>query len=79
LIERVSRELNIPMQQVQERNFIKNGLTTILGQPIENCTLDIVWSTLLTRSRFAQRAQSAEAYNASSLWRKRGISVCPVK
>ncbi len=52
LIERVAVELGLPMHVVQQRNFVRDGSTTIVGQPITNCTLDRVWSTCLSRSRF---------------------------
>ena len=69
------------VETVQSRNFIKNGETTILGQPIKDCTLPTVWSTLLERSRYQERLSLCQKYNqtSSSLWRKKGIAICPVK
>jgi xanthine dehydrogenase/oxidase len=79
VVERVAIELNLPVAAVQEKNFIQNGQTTILEQPIEDSQLMSCWSKLLDRSHYHQRLSLVNAYNSSSLWRKRGIYVCPVK
>eukprot|EP01038_Epipyxis_sp_PR26KG_P004721 gene4721-6626_t len=79
VIERVAAALNLPTVTVQQLNFIKNGDLTILGQPMTNCTLDTVWSTLLQRSKYNERMNLVNKYNSSNLWRKKGLSICPVK
>jgi xanthine dehydrogenase large subunit len=52
LVERVAVELGLPVNVVQERNFIRDGATTITGQQITNCTISRVWDTLMKRSLF---------------------------
>ena len=79
IIERIAVEVGLPHVQVQQRNFIQDGQTTILEQPIEDNKLDKCWSTLLDRSRYYERLNAVTAYNASNLWRKRGIYVVPVR
>jgi xanthine dehydrogenase/oxidase len=79
VVERVAWETERAITEVQELNFIQNGQSTINGQLITNCTLNEVWSTLYQRSRYPERYQAIESYNLSSIWRKRGISICPVK
>jgi len=79
LLERVSIELGKSFAEVQQKNFIQDGLTTILGQVVENCTLNRVWNTLVNRSHYQERLQSVQNFNAQNLWRKRGISIYPVK
>ena len=79
VIERIAYELNIPVAVVQQRNFIQNGQTTIINQPITNCTMQSVWNTMLGRSRYEQRYNQVLQYNVDNMWRKRGISVVPVK
>ena len=69
VVERVARELGLPIAQVQQRNFIRDGALAICGQVITDCTLPTVWSTLLQRSRYEQRLQLANSYNTRSLWR----------
>lgn len=79
LLERISIELNLPTCIIQQRNFIQNGQTTIVGQLIHDCTLPTVWNTLLNKSNYNQRLAKVQDYNYKNLWRKKGISICPVK
>ena len=79
VVERVAAELGLPVLQVQQRNFIADGDMAICGQVIQDCTLPTVWGTLLQRSQYEARLNRAMQYNTRSLWRKRGISICPVK
>jgi xanthine dehydrogenase/oxidase len=79
VVDRVAFELKIPNLTVQQRNFLTDGETTILGQPITDCTLPNVWNTLLQRSRYEERLKLCQNFNAANLWRKKGISICPVK
>lgn len=79
VVERVAVELNKNIYEVQTINFIKNGETTIVGQTIKDCTLDIVWNKLFQRSHFSERLNLVNKFNSLNLWRKRGISITPVK
>ena len=79
VIERIAYELNIPVTDVQQRNFIQNGQTTIIEQPIVDCTMQTVWDTALKRTGYATRMELVKAYNTKNVWRKRGISIVPVK
>lgn len=79
IVESVANGLGLPLNVVQERNFLANGLTTINGQEITNCTLQSVWSKAMSRSHYQQRYQQITNFNAQNLWRKRGIACCPAK
>ena len=79
VIERVATELGLPITTVQQKNFITDGESAVCGQIITDCTLPTVWNTLLQRSKFASRQSLVAQYNSRNLWRKRGISICPVK
>jgi xanthine dehydrogenase/oxidase len=79
VVERVAVELGLSITAVQQRNFISDGKMAVCGQVITDCTLPTVWSTMLQRSRYDSRLNLIAQYNARNLWRKRGISVCPVK
>jgi len=69
------------VETVQRRNFITDGESTICGQVITDCTLDTVWTTLMARSRYQERLAANQRFNSSSqsLWRKKGLAICPVK
>lgn len=79
IVEHVATSLGLPLNVVQERNFLANGLTTITGQEITNCTLQNVWSKAMSRSFFQQRYQQITSFNSQNLWRKRGIACAPSK
>lgn len=79
LVERVATELGMSVEEVQHKNLLQNGDKTIIGQEIQNSTMQQCWDTLLERSRFQSRLSSVEAFNRENLWRKKGIAIEPVK
>jgi xanthine dehydrogenase/oxidase len=79
LIERVATELGLNIQEVQHKNLLQDGDKTIIGQVIQNSTLEQCWQTLLERSSFKDRQTFIDTYNRDNLWRKRGIAIEPVK
>jgi xanthine dehydrogenase/oxidase len=79
LVERVASELGLDIEDVQRKNLLQNGDTTIIGQEIQHSTLDQCWSTLLERTDFKKRQGEIQQYNTRNLWRKRGIAIEPVK
>jgi xanthine dehydrogenase molybdopterin-binding subunit B len=58
---------------------INLGQKTIIGQTISDCNLPTVWSILTQRSKYFDRLNNINIYNNNNLWKKKGISICPVK
>lgn len=79
VVERVANELGINEEYVKSLNFLQDGLQSIGGQVITNSTLNRCWDTLLRRSLYNQRLSSIQNFNKNNLWRKKGISIEPVK
>jgi len=79
MMERIASDLKIPLNVIQQRNFISDGKEAICGQVITDCTLPTVWSTLMERSQYDSRLSSCNQYNYDNLWRKKGIAITPVK
>ena len=79
VVERVAYELGLPVWVVQQRNFIRDGQAAVNSQVITNCTLPTVWDSAMRTSHFHARLQGVQRYNDAYLWRKRGISIVPVK
>eukprot|EP00603_Paraphysomonas_imperforata_P007910 CAMPEP_0114426424 /NCGR_PEP_ID=MMETSP0103-20121206/7793_1 /TAXON_ID=37642 ORGANISM="Paraphysomonas imperforata, Strain PA2" /NCGR_SAMPLE_ID=MMETSP0103 /ASSEMBLY_ACC=CAM_ASM_000201 /LENGTH=1459 /DNA_ID=CAMNT_0001595389 /DNA_START=56 /DNA_END=4435 /DNA_ORIENTATION=- len=79
IVERVAMELGMDIEEVQHKNLLQNGDKTIIGQEVQDSTLEQCWQTLLQRSNFKARQAQVEQYNKDNLWRKRGIAVEPVK
>lgn len=79
MMERIASELKVPLNIIQQRNFIGDGKKAICGQVITDCTLPTVWSTLMERSCYDSRLAICNQYNDHNLWRKKGIAITPVK
>ena len=52
---------------------------THFGQPLWFCDLREQWDRIYATSDFARRAEAVDAFNRANRWRKRGISLLPVK
>ncbi|MCB9585656.1 MAG: xanthine dehydrogenase molybdopterin binding subunit [Polyangiaceae bacterium] len=79
-LDAVARKLDLPPHVVRERNFYRDGDTTHYGQPVKDAgRIQRIWDRLLETSAFEQRWEEANAFNASSSTRKRGLAVTPVK
>lgn len=53
--------------------------TTPYGQPLKYAIGRAVWERLRTDADFDARAATVASYNQQNLWRKRGISMIPIK
>lgn len=82
VIDRVARTLQLPPEEVRERNFYRGSgerNTTHYGQEIVDNRLDRVWQELLDRSNFSQRRSEIAQFNHTSVDKKRGLAITPVK
>ena len=52
---------------------------THYGQLLENCTVRRCWSECVRKAGFEEQLAAAEEFNRRNRWRKRGVSVVPVK
>ena len=72
-------------EQIRRRNLYHSdrGMvdadTTHFGQPLWFCDLREQWDHLYESSEFAARAERIEEFNRTNRWRKRGISMVPLK
>jgi xanthine dehydrogenase/oxidase len=79
LINHLSHASGIPADTFRERNFYKNGDKTHYGQTIENFYIPGIWKQLLQVATIAERRREIESFNLANKWKKRGLSVLPVK
>lgn len=49
------------------------------GNEIRDCTIGRCWEECLINSRYSSRLEEVKAFNAQSRWKKRGITVMPMK
>ncbi|OUC14042.1 MAG: xanthine dehydrogenase molybdopterin binding subunit [Alkalinema sp. CACIAM 70d] len=82
VIDRVARALQLPPEEVRERNFYRGSgerNTTHYGQEIVDNRLDRIWQELLDRSNFSQRRSEIAQFNHTNVDKKRGLAITPVK
>ena len=80
VLAEVARSLGKPMQEVQEKNFLSKGDCTPYGQVIEDVSaFEAVWSRLKEVAAFSEKQKEVEEYNQTNRWRKRGVSMQPIK
>ncbi len=78
-IEAAAHSVGLTPEQVRERNLYQQGQATPYAEPLESCYMREVWDYTLQQAQFTKRAAAVEQFNAANRWRKRGISVLPVK
>ncbi|MBK7143844.1 MAG: xanthine dehydrogenase molybdopterin binding subunit [Xanthomonadales bacterium] len=84
MLDRVARFLRLPVDQVRERNFYREGATpdrnqTHYGQPVVDNHLPELWAQLRASSAYDLRRAQLDAFNREHPQRKRGLAITPVK
>jgi xanthine dehydrogenase/oxidase len=83
-IEQVAHALGMRPEDVRLLNmYADSGATptqsTPYGQPLTNAVGRAVWSRLTADADFATRSAAVDAFNQANRWRKKGISMIPIK
>ncbi|MBV1924031.1 MAG: molybdopterin-dependent oxidoreductase, partial [Flavobacteriaceae bacterium] len=83
-IEHIAHKLGVRPEVVRERNFYKDATATEYDytpyrQALKYCRIKQVWDDLKTSSNFDARLVEVESYNKKNRWRKKGISMIPIK
>jgi xanthine dehydrogenase/oxidase len=71
--------LQMPAEELREKNFYDRGDVTPFGQALSYCYMKDVWSYLKEVSSYETKKQEVEAFNSRNKWRKRGLAMVPVK
>jgi xanthine dehydrogenase large subunit len=80
ILDQAARRLCLPPEVVRERNFYRAGDTTHYGQPVKHAErIELIWRQLRESSRFAQRREEVDGWNARHPHSKRGLAITPVK
>ncbi len=83
-IEQVAHALGKRAEDVRLLNMYADSdatatQSTPYGQPLTYAVGRAVWSELTDRCDFATRAAAVDVFNAANRWRKKGISMIPIK
>ncbi len=82
VVDRIARTLQLPPDQVRERNFYHGAgetNTTHYGQEIVDNRIARVWNEAKTTANFADRLVAIDQFNQTHAYQKRGLAITPVK
>ncbi|KAF5279176.1 hypothetical protein FQR65_LT03423 [Abscondita terminalis] len=79
IIRDVAEHLNKEYLEIAYLNFYKEGDLTHYRQKLENLTIERCWFDCLTSSNFFERRRYIENFNSKNRWKKRGITLTPLK
>ncbi len=79
-MEHLACKLKIDPNELRRKNFIQDGDMQVVGHPFhgEN-PLSKMMDELMDSSSYKERRAAVDSFNASNKWKKRGMSVVPVK
>ncbi|MGC2108886.1 MAG: molybdopterin cofactor-binding domain-containing protein [Candidatus Korobacteraceae bacterium] len=78
-IEKAAHEIGMKPEEVRARNLYQMGQLTPCGQVVDYCYMTEVWERMRRRADFTRREAEVKTFNEANRWRKRGISMIPVK
>ena len=71
--------IGMTAEEVRERNFYDRGDVTPFGQALSYCYMKQVWQFLKNTCDFEGKLAAVKDFNTKNKWRKRGVSMIPVK
>ncbi|KAJ2726263.1 hypothetical protein GGI07_000740 [Coemansia sp. Benny D115] len=75
----VADKLGCTVEHLREVNMYKPGDMTPFDQALDDWNVPLMWEQLKTKASFAERRKQVDDFNASSRYRKRGLSLLPTK
>lgn len=79
-MDHMAAKLNMDPLEFRKKNFLKDGDMLLSGHPFhgQNAVVQLV-ETIAKTSDFEARKAEIEAFNKANKWKKRGISLTPVR
>ena len=78
-IEALAEKLNIPEDQLRERNFYRQNQLTPYQQKLHYCNLRGVWESIKESSSYEERKKAVQEFNSKNIYKKKGIKLIPLK
>ncbi|XP_064601079.1 LOW QUALITY PROTEIN: xanthine dehydrogenase-like [Liolophura sinensis] len=79
IIEHVAKSLGKDPTAVKILNLYKKGQTTPTGMYLPYCSISDLMTQLDTSAQVSSRVQQVQQFNQANRWKKKGLSVVPVK
>jgi xanthine dehydrogenase/oxidase len=79
IMEHVAKYLKKDVLSVRILNLYKKGQITPHGQPLPYFNVDEIIENLTTTSDYMKRCNDVVSFNKANRWKKRGISMVPIK
>jgi xanthine dehydrogenase/oxidase len=83
-IEKLAHTLALPPEQIRERNLYRDATLdtwefTPFGQALKFCRINQIWHDFKEKIDFKTRAAAVDEFNKANKWKKRGVSMIPIK
>lgn len=78
-IEAAAHAIGMLPEAVREKNLYSIGDFTPYGEVLDYCYLSDVWQYAKKKTDFQARLERVREFNRKNRWRKRGISMMPIK
>ncbi|XP_028411467.1 xanthine dehydrogenase/oxidase-like [Dendronephthya gigantea] len=79
MMNHLAKALNKSQEEIREINFYQKGQTTYYQQHLPFCNMSEIWQDLKKSSEFDKRRTAIESFNKENRWRKRGMSIVPLR
>ncbi len=66
-------------EDLREKNLYDRGDVTPFGQALSYCYMKQVWAYVKEVSKYDEKREAVDGFNRKNKWRKRGLSIIPVK
>lgn len=78
-IDDAAYNIGMTAEAVRELNLYERGDVTPFGQALTYCYMREVWEYLKVQCEYDKKVSDIQVYNQNNRWRKRGLSMIPVK
>ncbi|XP_067931825.1 uncharacterized protein [Watersipora subatra] len=79
IVDEVALQLGVTPEEVKEANLYQDGQTSPLNATVSPCYSNELWSSMKDSSEFTKRAADIATFNSANKWRKKALSLTPLK
>ena len=78
-MEEIADHLSMPVERLREINLYKPNAITHFNQHLQDWHVPLMFEQVLDECKYHERKAAIDRFNATSKWKKRGISIIPTK